>query len=256
MKVYESLTAGLLRNSWPYDRKAVVTCQSDRIIIHPSPRLWATQLFPTVSKFLKRKERLLVVGGFYALSRAPTDSAFNAPSSFGLSLRAVQPSNRNRSPFASFRAWGRPTLALLQLRYQATSVQTPDSRFHSQPQEHRHTPDTRRNRLWRKPQTSSKLLISQLWPPLELGSLRGRIQSNSIDADSASDSKPEGPRAQRALLRSFRQGCSTRKYMNVWPYHELFLRNKLTPRLGPKRASRSTRNSAGGPNFTANSPNS
>ena len=57
---YESLTAGLLRNSWPYDRKAVVTCQSDRIIIHPSPRLWATQLFPTVSKFLKRKERPLV----------------------------------------------------------------------------------------------------------------------------------------------------------------------------------------------------
>ena len=158
--VYESLTAGLLRNSWPYDRKAVVTCQSDRIIIHPSPRLWATQLFPTVSKFLKRKERLLVVGGFYALSRAPTNSAFDAHSSFGLSLRTVL--SENRSPFASFRAWGRPTLALLQLRYQATSVQTPDSRFHSQPQEHRHTPDTRRNRLWRKPQTSSKLLISQL----------------------------------------------------------------------------------------------
>ena len=101
---YESLTAGLLRNSWPYDRKAVVTCQSDRIIIHLSPRLWATQLFPTVSKFLKRKERLLVVGGFYALSRAPTNSAFDAHSSFGLSLRTVL--SENRSPFASFRAWG------------------------------------------------------------------------------------------------------------------------------------------------------
>ena len=61
-------------------------------------------------------------------------------------------------------------------------------------------------------QTSS---VGQLGPPLELGSPRGRIQSNSNDADSARDSRPEGPKAQRALLRSFRQGRSTRESMSM-----------------------------------------
>ena len=81
------------------------------------------------------------------------------------------------------------------------------------PETIKHTPDTRRKQaLSQLPQSFQRTSsVGQLWPPLELGSPSGRIQSNSLDADSARDSRPEGPKAQRASLRSFRHGRPTRK---------------------------------------------
>ena len=63
----------------------------------------------------------------------------------------------------------------------------PTHRHDRTPEAIKHTPDTRRKqalslRAQSFQQTSS---VGQLGPPLELGSPRGRIQSNSNDADSA-----------------------------------------------------------------------
>ena len=89
----------------------------------------------------------------------------------------------------------------------------PTHRHNQTPETIKHTPDTRRKQALslRAQSFQHTIALGQLWPPLELGSPSGRIQSNSNDADSARDSRPEGPKAQRALLRSFRHRRSTRK---------------------------------------------
>ena len=89
----------------------------------------------------------------------------------------------------------------------------PTHRHDRTPETIKHTQDTRRKRaLSLLPQSFQRTSGSaNSRPPLELGSPRSRVQSNSTDADSARDSRPEGPKAQRALLRSFRHRRSTRK---------------------------------------------